>query len=472
MKIGNGHFAFVVSISALVFLTIAFSPQSEVFAQTSTKSDDIKKVPIAVTIFPGFSSTGKYGHKVEPSFALNLVGRYSRLNGAEFGYFANWELEYVDGAQFAGFANVVEGWVDGAQFAGMVNYAKGDQRWLAMAGFTNYSGGNTEGAQLAGLVNYSAIDQSTLAAAGMVNFSGGLSEGVQLAGLINYAARDQKWIALSGLGNYSGGNVTGFTATTLLNYVDGSFKGIQAAYGFNIVRNNLEGLQVSGVVNYSGKMGTGIQWGSINYAHQLEGIQLSVLNIGGSLNGIQCGVVNIARNVIGTQIGVVNICRDIRGAPIGLVSYVHSNPLRFDLWASETGQPHIAVRYGAPRVYGLASVGANWLEDSAHYFYGIGIGYHHPFVEHYLEIDLISYYVDNVDVDNEETSILNKLRCTYGIPIKERLDVFAGFTLNSFISGVEKPGDFALWASDERLNDEEDVDGIFIWPGFILGVRF
>lgn len=372
------------------------------------------RVPFSVSFVPNVSIGGLMGGDIITNCSLNIIaGRYAKLRGVEFGSVLNWETEEVTGAQFSGVANFLEhGDLTGVQVAGVFNYVSRDTIIGGQIGNINYVGGKVKGGQI--------------------------------------------------------GNV---------NYVGNSVNGLQIG-NINYVANSINGPQI-GNINYTGDSIYGVQIGTVNYVNYAgsnvnTGAQIGVVNVGGEIVGAQIGVVNIARKVRGTQIGVVNYADEMSGAPVGIFSFVRKGQIHLDVWASDTSMANIALKTGTRHVYSILAAGYQPSLDDDPYRWstGIGIGGHIPFGSKFVNVEVLSFDI-NENNENEawtdDLHMINKLRLIGGWQVNSGLSVFAGLTLNVFVSQFND-GDHIAWES--FFDYDGDDTCVRMWPGFVAGVQF
>jgi len=196
-----------------------------------------------------------------------------------------------------------------------------------------------------------------------------------------------------------------------------------------------------------------------------------VVNVGGDIVGAQVGVVNIARRVRGTQIGVVNYADEMDGAPLGIFSFVRKGRINVDVWASDTSVANIALKTGSKHVYSILALGfqPSFGDNPYRWSPGIGIGGHIPFGSKYINIEALSFGINEGEAWTEDVHMVNKLRLIGGWEATPNISVFAGLTLNVFVSEVNDGSHIATGS----FYDHEGKDKwVRMWPGFVAGVQF
>jgi hypothetical protein len=398
-------------ILVICIITIPAMAQEDKATLDETDGKTYTHAPFTISFVPNIGIGGPMGGNVITNCSINiLAGRYAKLRGVEFGSILNWETEEVTGAQFAGIMNLLEkGELHGLQVAGIANFIGGDIASGGQIGNINSVNGEVKGFQI-----------------GNINYTGGTVKGLQI------------------------GNI---------NYIQGSINGPQI-----------------GNVNYVGDTFDGFQLGTVNYANYVgskvnTGAQIGVVNVGGDMVGTQIGVVNIARKIRGTQIGVINYSDEMEGAPFGIFSFVRKGQIHLDVWASETSVANIALKTGSKHVYSILALSyqPSFGDDPYRWSPGIGIGGHIPFGSKYINIEALSFGINEGEAWTEDVHMINKLKLIGGWEATPHVSVFAGLTLNVFVSQVNDGSHIATGS----FYDHEGTDTwVRMWPGFVAGVRF
>ena len=263
-------------------------------------------------------------------------------------------------------------------------------------------------------------------------------------------------------------DVSGLQLTWIAASAGGTVRGLQASQIANVTRS-LRGVQLTSVVNVIREGGQGVQLASlVNYArHGLAGAQLSLVNVAGDVAGAQLGLVNVARRVSGVQLGLVNVARSSH-ASVGLVSLVKDGRRDVEVFATELSLANVGVRLGGSRVHGLLVAGLQPEErpevGATRWTYGAGLGAGFALAPRLgLDVDLLA---QAVHYDREEPEAgLGSLRALVSYRAARHLAVFAGPTLNLFVSDRPQPDvdlgrDLGADSRDARL-----------WLGFAAGLR-
>jgi hypothetical protein len=282
-------------------------------------------------------------------------------------------------------------------------------------------------------------------------------QGVEFGSILNWETEKVYGAQFSGVANIVEGNVRGFQGAGTVNYVGGHVRIGQLSGAINVALRDLEGVQTAGALN-------------MTLGH-VRGAQISVVNIGGDVLGAQVGVVNIARRVQGAQVGIVNFADEFKGAPIGIFSFVRKGQIHVDMWASETSAANIALKTGSEQVYSILALGyqPTFGDDPYRWSYGIGIGGRIPLGVGFANIEALSFHINEDEIWTEEFHNLNKLRVIYGWEIDPRFSIFAGATLNVFVSQFNDGDHISISSIYDRSGDDTWVR---IWPGFVAGIQF
>lgn len=342
-------------------------------------------IPAQLSFFPPLSTNGLESGKVVNNVSVNLFAGYQGgLNGVELGGFANVIKHNMNGAQFAGFGNTVFGNANGAQFSGFYN--------------TNL--GYTKGAQFAGFANVVVDSADAIQFAGFSNVNTMSSTGIQAAGFSNVV-----------VGNYKGGQIAAFSNTTM-----GSISGPQIAGFANITTGNVNGIQLAGFANVTAK--------------DISGSQIS-------------GFINVAKKVKGSQIGFINVADSVEGASIGFLSFVKDGYRRIELEGNETFYALARAKTGTDRFYNIFIFGVTPTNDHFYWVYGYGVGTLLPVSSKLdLNFDLESFFMVQDDYRNINVNQLNRLKVNASYPISNRMEVFAGPSINLMVNDqVDENGD-------------------------------
>ncbi len=331
------------------------------------------------------------------------------------------------------FAGYNEG-VNGLEVAGFANVLKGDLWGLQAAGFLNANMGHSQGAQFAGFSNFTRK-----------KFNGG----IQGSGFLNVIGSDAQVLQLAGF----------------LNVVNGKTSGLQAA-GFSNISRGVNGGQFSGFANFN----TG----------KLEGLQAAgFANFNaGSIKGAQIsGFLNMAKDVNGFQIGIVNYCDEIKnGVPIGLISIVKNGFKEFEIGGNESFYTTLSYKTGHRKFYNILSAGTSISNNKIIWGFGYGIGSSLDLNEKLgMNLELISYHVNEDEPFTDYLNNLNKLNLTLSYPLSKTVEAYFGPTFNVLVSdnvaGIQESNTSSIvpWSFFDKTYDNDTR--VVMYPGFTLGIR-
>jgi hypothetical protein len=415
-----------------------------------------------LTLVPGISSVGLDPSNNYSYLTLNILTGYQRgTYFFELSTLSSANIQQVNGIQIAGLVNMVG--IDyyrdltpkealKAENAGDVPFLNGIQ----VSGLMNYVRGNSAGAQLSLGFNISKF----------------MMTGTQIGGMLNYSSKLLTGAQLALIGNISNG-------TTL---------GVQVG-GFNKTSDELSGIQV----------------GTVNLAHNIEGknsiietestgLQIGLVNYSKIMNGFQVGLINLSGQNQGTQIGLINIYRPARkkgkldGTPIGLLNFGSS--ISLEAFVDETFQMNYGLSTGNIKNSGrlpankiiyimnqllfrqshfskneYRAYGWNWQKQfynyspdimGEFYFFSIGAG--------------ISYV--DFKATGDKANLLTELGLTFGsriFPKNRSIYLFATVDANYFYS------DDGQTLGPEKLTFPQESNIVRntheFWPGISAGVK-
>ena len=81
----------------------------------------------------------------------------------------------------------------------------------------------------------------------------------------------------------------------------------------------------------------------------------------------------------------------------------------------------------------------------------------------------LSFHVNEGEAWESDLHMINKLRLIGGWEVNPKLSVFAGLTLNVFVSEVN---DGEHISTGSFYDHEGDDTWVRMWPGFVAGVQF
>lgn len=317
------------------------------------------------------------------------------------------------------------------------NVDRGDVSFLQIAGFGNIDGGDVIGAQ----------------ASGFFNLNGGETKAVQATGFTNVNFHDFQGVQFAGLANINLEAADGVKAAGLMNFSNGSSRGVSAAGFANIHKGNFSGPQIAGFANISSR-------------GKIKGTQVS-------------GFFNYGNKVYGSQIGFINYADSLTGVPIGFLSIVKHGYHKVEVSADEVFYTNLAFRSGVRQFYNIIFAGYNPKTDfgrDAMWSFGYGVGTARRLKSWWhLNIDLTSQHV-NKGGFTADLSSLNKLNVGFDFRLAKGLSIYAGGTLNAFLtrtSGTDYP---ALFSDIKPKIFYEDVYSgdvnMQMWIGGKVALRF
>ncbi|HYH56900.1 MAG TPA: hypothetical protein VD772_09830 [Anseongella sp.] len=245
--------------------------------------------------------------------------------------------------------------------------------------------------------------------------------GLQIAGVSNYTGRQARGLQLAGVYNHVGDTAQGLQIGGVMNHA-GSVAGLQVAGVMNHARKGARALQIGGVVNKAADL-DGLQIGGVvNKAYDVKGLQFA-------------GVLNMAKKVKGLQVaGLVNIA-DSSDYPLALLNFIRTGEKSIGLSTDETFNVLASFRSGGRVLYGILEAGYNLKSDEPLYALGGGLGAHIRFSEGFrINTELTSLVLD--DFHRGEYS-KHSLRILPALKLSDRIEVFAGPTVNSVYTDMQ-----------------------------------
>lgn len=389
------------------------------FSLIANNEDSLKVQPLQISFITPMGTNGVNSHKYINNMSFNILAGY---NGG------------LQGVEAAGVFNMLRYDMEGCQIAGTGNAVMGNSTGIQIAGTFNFNYKNLEGMQIAGITNYTTKGSDIVQIAGINNVILDSLKGMQVSGINNFSMSMHNAVQISGISN------------------------------FNI--KNAQGAQIAGIANLSGGDITGVQAAGIANlgAKRVEGVQLS-------------GMLNIANDLNGVQIGFINFVDSLEdGLPIGFFSFVGKNGYRkLELSSSESFHLGMSFKTGVPKFYNIFSLGARNYNDDFVWAFGYGIGTTMNLKDKMsLNLDLINYHLNHNEYWTDELNMLNKLELTFNYEFHKHFSVFAGGSLNMFISELydsegfpveQTPSPFTIY----QMESNETI--MKIYPGFKFGIR-
>lgn len=393
-----------------------------------------------------------------------------------------------------------------------VNILSGYQRgtfWFEISGLSSATIKQANGIQIAGLANLVGVDYYqgyTLKEIIKAENSGDVPvlNGIQISGLINFVRGYSTGGQISLGMNISKNAMTGAQIGALFNYSYRLMSGIQLGIVGNVSNGSTIGIQTA-LYNRTTKELSGIQFGAINLAYNIEGknsimeteatgIQFGLINYSKIMNGFQIGLINLSGSNQGTQIGLINIYRPARkkgkldGTPIGLLNF--GSNVTLETFIDETFQMNFSLSTGNMKNSGLLptskikyimnqliyrqshiskneykAYGWNWQKQYYNYSPDIMNEFN------FFIVGLGTSYVDFTNVGNK-TNLLTEVGCSFGFrifPKNRSVYLYATLDANYFYSNNGQslgPKNFMLQFG--RADDQKRHE---LWPGLGIGLK-
>jgi hypothetical protein len=322
--------------------------------------------------------------------------------------------------------------VNHISFNVLAGYAAG-VAGVEFASLANVEKDFVKGAQFAGLVNVVKKEVTGGQFAGIANLNGGETKGFQAAGFMNVANDSVQAVQAAGFLNLANGPVRGAQAAGFMNLVYGSVTGLQAAGFMNMTSSHVKGAQVAGF---------------LNIAKKVKGVQISIINVADSVDGVQIGLLNFSRH----------------------------GYRRFEFWGSESMYANAAFKMGTQYFHNIFAIGFRTPNDRYSWAYGYGFGSEISLSSRMvLNLDAIAWNVSENGSFTRDLNLLNQLRLNVGVRLFGRATLFAGPTINVFVSdhntadGSTTPDKLAPW---HTYKDDGDDVHVILWPGLNAGFRF
>lgn len=331
--------------------------------------------------------------------------------------------------------------------------------------FAGYNG-SLKGVELGGFANVLKADLHGVQAAGFLNANLGQSQGGQFAGFANFSIKEfNGGIQASGFLNIVGADAKILQTAGFMNIVNGKTLGMQAA-GFGNLSRGFTGAQLSGFSNF-------------NFG-EFKGLQASGFanfNTGSIKGGQISGFLNFATDVNGFQIGIINYSKTIKnGIPIGLISIVKDGYRQFEFGGNESFYSSLSYKTGHRKLYNILSAGASINNNKIFWGFGYGIGSSFQIgKKSALQIELVSYHVNEDEAFTDHLNSLNKLNLSFSYPLSKSIDFYLGPNFNVFVrkNNIVIQDDNTSQIIPWNFFDKtySDDTRIIMYPGFILGFR-
>ncbi|MBB6462733.1 LA_2272 family surface repeat-containing protein [Flammeovirga kamogawensis] len=290
------------------------------------------------------------------------------------------------------------------------------------------------------------------------------------------------YFELGGIANINKGDVKGGQIAGITNITKGTSKGFVCAGINNFASKNMDGLHIAGISNFTNESGNGGQISGIsNIANKdMNGVQISLINtVRGEMTGAQIGLINTADSLKGTQIGLINVVTNgTEGTPIGLINIVKGGYYAVEVAADATIWGNINFKMGTKKFYTIFKGGYTQHNSKDVYSYGLGFGSMMEFGKLVnLSLDLSSNYLAYDGDYEQDLNLLNKADLNVHFKLTKKISVFAGPSLNVYISDLKVDGNETagtLDIPDNTFYDHTNAKGTrtSIWLGANAGLNF
>jgi len=311
--------------------------------------------------------------------------------------------------------------------------------------------------------------------AGIANIVGGEVSGIQTAFGANISVGNCKGVQSALICNTTWGNFNGFQASTGINVVRTKHRGLQLA-PVNLVVDTLLGWQI-GVVNFSFNASEGVQISALaNYTPTNDKLQYSTfLNSTTFNNAPQLGIINTATIQNNLQLGIFNFADTVPGTTIGFLSFVKNGFTHLDYSLNGDLFSSLKFKTGTQKFYNIIS--ASFRPDKEPDFaVGYGFGSHFRLWKMFgINYDLVASQIFENNTLNQNLNLLGQFNLNLNFSIAKHFTIYAGAQFNSmlstnlaydainFESSIPPPNAF--------YNKQYDFGRLYLWPGFLIGVR-
>ncbi|MEX1241918.1 MAG: hypothetical protein WEB30_19515 [Cyclobacteriaceae bacterium] len=441
-------------------------------AQVKKKIREYEK-GFQLSLFPGISTNGIWSGSYYNKYSLNLFGGLSAGNRVlEIGLITNGSMKNTTGFQLAGLANIV-----GAN--AFINLTLSEERTLIN---TEDYEVNRTGIQVAGFLNYVLNHASGMQISGSLNVVGNSFKGLQLAGIGNSAGETTVGLQLAGLYNLSKESVGGFQISSLFNYTDAQLSGMQLGL-INKAR------RIRGNKSTPPTRARGFQLGLVNLSREMDGVQIGLINFGGATRGKQIGGINIfnknpskERVRMGTPIGLLNF--GSKGSYLRIyynelfptnIEYTTGNCLNCS-WVINSEMPFD----DANQIFNQNALILGY--DPFREIWGFGYGFQKNLYNKFSvrpsplnRKRIITYGLKLLHLNrtlsfDDSFNVLSRFNLDYGKRWRF-LYVFAGLSLNYFLSDVDEQGSYNINSVRISTGEVGSMNSE-IWPGYTVGIQF
>ncbi|AZQ64322.1 hypothetical protein EI427_19525 [Flammeovirga pectinis] len=287
---------------------------------------------------------------------------------------------------------------------------------------------------------------------------------------------------LGGISNINKGDVKGGQIAGITNITTGNSKGFICAGISNIASKNMDGLHIAGISNFTKENANGAQISGIaNIANKdMNGAQVSLINtVRDKATGAQVGLINTTDSLKGSQVGLINVVTNgAEGTPIGLINIVKGGYYALEVTADATIWGNINFKMGTKKFYTIFKGGYTQYNSKDVYSYGLGFGSMMEVGKRInLSLDLSSNYLAYDGNYEQDLNLLNKADINVHFKLTKNISVFAGPSLNVYISDLKVDGNETtgtLDIPDNSFYDHTNAKGsrTSIWLGANAGLNF
>ncbi len=418
----------------------------------ASEKDSLRRIPIQLTFVSPLGTNGSGSGDCINNVSVNILwGTSGGLNGVELGGLMNHSFGEVKGLQAAGFANCAGGPMHGIQLSGLCN--------MAMDGVV--------GVQAAGIVNSATLEMKGVQLSGIINRAKFTGDGAQFAGIVNLAMKPYQGFQMAGIANINMGSSRTHQFAGLLNLAKEPVHGAQVSGLINLSHHTMDGLQVAGLMNLHAGQSRSLQMaGLLNRTKtDFKGAQVA-------------GLLNMAQKVSGLQLGLINIADTVEsGVPIGIFSVIKHGYRVFEVETNESLYLNMTFKMGVQHFYTIYTVGFRPQGSLSVWAPGIGVGTC-LLVNRKLgiNIDGITYQVNEGEWWTGETNLLNKVRVNTVVRLTERFSILAGISMNVTVSKVRgEEGEIKGMAFDPPVVFYKSTyknAQVMVYPGLNIGIQF
>lgn len=147
----------------------------------------------------------------------------------------------------------------------------------------------------------------------------------------------------------------------------------------------------------------------------------------------------------------------------------------FEMSVSEGLNLQATAKVGIKPVYGMFSIGTQFLTENYKWAFGVGIGTHLMKEEnHSMNLEYMIFHVNENEIWTDNFNNFQQLRLLYSKRLGEKISIFGGPSINLNIAenkesfGHTFESSFAPYDVYSHVSDNHTAKG---WIGFTLGIR-